>query len=216
MKIIHRDLKPENVLVSEEGRAVLCDFETSKLEAGPSVLGTLTTVVLSGVYTAPDVRSGGVHGQASDMYSFGVMSAQALAGNLVADPQTLLTPAHFSDPQELQLLKRLLHPDPAQRPSAGQLLLEPLFRERMLSCCICKDTFPYSRGLECQGTTTHFMCGDCFSDFVADFSASDIRTLQIKKGKVRCSPPPPPGVRCHPASFCPSCSRNSLCTPLRC
>ena len=31
--VIHRDLKPENVLVSEEGQAILSDFETSKGEA---------------------------------------------------------------------------------------------------------------------------------------------------------------------------------------
>ena len=179
MDIIHRDLKPENVLVSEEGQAVLCDFETSKANANSLMLGTVTKVV-SGVYTAPEVlRPGGDHSQKSDIYSFGVITAQVLAGDLAADPRKLLTAASFSK-QELELLKSLLHENPSKRPSTGQLLFHPLFRERPRTgkCSICMENVSFAGGLQCQGG--HFTCGSCLSGHAANFSAADMQRKGVK------------------------------------
>ncbi len=66
--IVHRDLKGENVLVSEEGRAVLSDFETSKAEA--PVSETVTRTVVSGWHTAPEVlKPGGEHSRYGPPYN---------------------------------------------------------------------------------------------------------------------------------------------------
>ena len=66
--IVHRDLKGENVLVSEEGHAVLSDFETSKAEA--PVSETVTRTVVSGWHTAPEVlKPGGEHSRYGPPYN---------------------------------------------------------------------------------------------------------------------------------------------------
>ena len=65
--IVHRDLKGGNVLVSEEGHAVLSDFETSKAEAPASE--TVTRIVVSGWHTAPEVlKPGGEHSRYGPPY----------------------------------------------------------------------------------------------------------------------------------------------------
>ena len=86
MGFLHCDLKPENVLVSGSGRPAIADFETSKEQAARVDVGcatvtaaTATRVVVSGQYSAPEVFLQG-HSRGSDMYSFGVMLAEALLG----------------------------------------------------------------------------------------------------------------------------------------
>lgn len=183
MGILHRDLKPDNVLVSEEGHAVLSDFETSKAEAPGSASETVTRVVVSGIYTAPEVlTAGGEHARASDMFSFGVLLAQALAGDFTAKPEALL--ARLGD-AERKLLKGLLHLDPSRRPTAAQCLQHPLFREqiKVRTCSICMDDAPLSAGLEC-GRDGHFTCKTCMEGHTEAFSKADLRTLQKAEGKV--------------------------------
>ena len=187
MGTLHRDLKakPENVLVSEQGQAILSDFETSKGQASsaPSAVETITRVVVSGVYTAPEVlQPGGEHSRASDVYSFGVLLAQAWADNFTEPPATLL--GRLGD-AERSLLKLLLHPNPAQRPTIDQLLQHPLFREkpRVRACCICLEELPLSSGVQC-GPGGHFTCGECLAQHVAAFSKADVRTLQKAEAKV--------------------------------
>jgi serine/threonine protein kinase len=182
MGILHRDLKPENVLVSMKGHAILTDFETSKAEA-TAVSETVTRTVVSGVYTAPEVlRPGGEHSRASDIYSFGVLLVQALAGDFTKGSEALL--ARVGD-AERGLLKQLLHPDPSRRPTTGQLLEHSLFRERprVRTCCICMDDIPLTGGLECE-RGGHFTCSDCLTRHVLAFSKADVRTLEKTEAKV--------------------------------
>ena len=107
--IVHRGLKPDNVLVSAEGHSVLSDFETrprgthththtrahirahTRTRRPSRDYETVTRVVVSGVYTAPEVlMAGGEHSRASDMFSFGALLAQALTGDFSARPDALL------------------------------------------------------------------------------------------------------------------------------
>ena len=186
MGILHRDLKPENVLVSEEGHAVISDFETSKEEApAGGVAVTVTRLVVSGVYTAPEVmRAGGEHSRASDVYSFGVLVAQALVGDFAGRPEVLLQHKRLGE-EARGLLKQILHQDPSKRPSTSQLLRHPFFKERprVRSCVICMDDYPFTSGLECE-RGGHFTCSDCLAQHVLAFSKSDVRTLQKTEAKV--------------------------------
>ena len=188
--IVHRDLKPDNVLVSAEGHSVLSDFETSKAEGPHRDFETVTRVVISGVYTAPEVlKPGGEHSRSSDMYAFGVVLAQALACDFSARPETLLARVGVA---ERALLKELLHENSSKRPTARQLLQHSLFREspQIRTCCICmEDGIPLSNGLEC-GRGQHFTCRACLERHVMEFSKSDMRTLQKTDAKLRCPKAP--------------------------
>jgi eukaryotic-like serine/threonine-protein kinase len=128
--LVHRDVKPGNVMIDERGAAALTDFglargvaETVMTKTG-AVVGTLD-------YLAPEVIRGEQASPASDIYAFGCLLYECLAG---APPyagkeyvETLL--AHVRDePRDLGDVRddlpagvswailRALAKDPGQRP----------------------------------------------------------------------------------------------------
>ncbi len=129
MGVIHRDIKPTNVQVMDTGQVKLIDFgiarsENSSLTQAWQRLGTPQ-------YMSPEQLKGESIGPASDIYSFGVMFYEMLAGRKPYKAQTsdelfaaiLYTPA---DPAPLaekaiprpvaDVVLRCLQKDPAQRP----------------------------------------------------------------------------------------------------
>ncbi len=137
--IVHRDLKPQNVMVLDEpaGRdfVKLLDFGLARSFAG-DVGQTETHVAGSPWYMAPEVLAGEPPGPASDIYSLGVVLAEAHLGRPLFvgdDPAALLhDKAHFIElPSGIeaplaQVLRALLEPNPERRPRSASQVREQL------------------------------------------------------------------------------------------
>jgi serine/threonine protein kinase/Tol biopolymer transport system component len=108
--VLHRDIKPGNILVSKNGYAKLADFGLAKLDE--SSLGdrtrTLTEkrttpglVIGTIAYMSPEQASGRAMDARSDIFSFGVVLFELLAGQ-----------RPFTGATDLEVLQKIIHADP--------------------------------------------------------------------------------------------------------
>jgi len=80
--VIHRDIKPSNILVNAQGHVKLLDFGIAKLAEEPE-LDTVTRtgeIVGTPAYMSPEQIMGTSIDARADLYSFGVVMYQMLAG----------------------------------------------------------------------------------------------------------------------------------------
>lgn len=153
--IVHRDIKPANILVldHEAGqfrpRAKLTDFGIAAFEGAQS-LRTDGQTVGTAAYLSPEQASGLPLTTASDIYSLGLVVIEAITGQRVytgelkeaiaarlhRDPEI---PAQLS-PAWRDLLTGMVARDPANRPSAGEvmktfrdILIEEIGKNRSLT-----------------------------------------------------------------------------------
>lgn len=125
--IIHRDIKPENVLLSS-GTAVVTDFGIAKALAASKTQapgGTLTQVGTSlgtPAYMAPEQAVGDDVGTGADLYAWGVIAYEMLAGHHPFSEKTTaqkLIAAHIAE-QPRDLLEQL-PPDERRDPVAKRI-----------------------------------------------------------------------------------------------
>ncbi|KAM2099461.1 hypothetical protein FF1_026761 [Malus domestica] len=136
MGIIHRDLKPQNVLLIKDRNlcAKLSDMGISKRLSGDrSSLGCG-----SSGWQAPEQLHRRRQTRAVDMFSLGCLLFYCITGgrhpfgdqferdrNIDRNEMDLLLVEHI--PEAVDLISRLLNPDPEIRPKASEVLLHPLF-----------------------------------------------------------------------------------------
>ncbi len=154
-RILHRDITPSNVMLTPDGRAKLLDFGLSKIllegardsSKGPRhtgegmIVGTLD-------YLSPEQALGSPLDERSDLFSFGIVFYQMLAGThpfsgasvtqMVAKMMTKEAdpwPEPDRVPDVLkQIVARALRKDASERyGSAGQMILDLLMARRDLA-----------------------------------------------------------------------------------
>ena len=125
-KIIHRDLKPANVFLTKELEIKIGDFGLAKnLERTSNMALTHCGTPL---YMAVEVLNGQPYNHKADVWSLGCIlyeictlkMAFSNLGNIFSGQYTSISPNVH--PEVSPIVKLLLQPDPARRPSADKIM----------------------------------------------------------------------------------------------
>ena len=142
--LVHRDIKPGNLLITPDSKVKITDFGIARV--GDQVPLTKTGQVMGTVqYLAPEQATGKSSTPATDLYSLGVVSYEALAGRrpFTGENQMAIAMAHINemppalpesvDPRVQNLVLSCLAKKPNQRPESATSLAiraEALLREK--------------------------------------------------------------------------------------
>ena len=217
--LIHRDIKPENVFLhrARYGEVIkVLDFGIAKLLGTDSDLDRPAMtggggIVGTPVYMAPERLRHGPYDGRSDVYSVGVMLYQMLCGrtpfpsdaksflevvlNHLNDPAPPLRKWHPGIPEPVErLVMRTLEKDPAQRPSARELLTELVQVVRATVGAIDASEPPPPQQ---SGEAIYLLRGDLAAHGGGE---SGPGSGLAPSAKSRSSRPPRPGVQPVPSS----------------
>src|SRR5579859_6622081 len=86
LKIIHRDIKPANVLLAEDGTPRLTDFGIARV--GETTMTKSSSVMGTVAYLSPEAFGSGPLDGRADLWAFGVMLFEMLAGERPFEGET--------------------------------------------------------------------------------------------------------------------------------
>ena len=127
--IVHRDVKPSNVLVSPDGRPRLVDFGIARQDDATRITSTGLGMGTA-AYASPEQLEGGSLGPSTDVYSLGLVLAEALLGRGVfhGAPAVAVLTRLRDDPDLSEvpeawvpLLGAMTRREPADRPTAASV-----------------------------------------------------------------------------------------------
>lgn len=146
---IHRDVKPDNILAASDGQVKLIDLAIAALKPGllGKVFGSKGPVQGSPSYMAPEQIRGQAVDARADIYSFGCVIFELLAGkppfsapnandllnkHVSAVPPAIETLNRNATTSISKLIRQMLAKNPAQRPASMQDVLKQLRTVRFL------------------------------------------------------------------------------------
>jgi serine/threonine protein kinase len=136
--ILHRDVKPSNVLLEEDGTAALTDFGLA-LAADSTRVTDVGVLLGTPHYLAPELIAGGVSTVQTDIYAFGCLLYELVAGEppfAAATRPAEVSFAHLVEPvpeipgvdEDVTLaLGSALAKDPSQRPTSATAMARMLY-----------------------------------------------------------------------------------------
>jgi serine/threonine protein kinase len=144
-KVMHRDIKPGNILVTADGQVKLLDFGISKLldDTGQPTLTRQLLGPMTPEYAAPEQFRGEALGVATDIYQFGVLMFQVLAGRspyraTTADSLAFMRAVCDEPPLSLQSMPTS---EPSGEPDTGRrrsLRQRRIDLDRIVQRCLAK------------------------------------------------------------------------------
>ncbi|MFO7735716.1 MAG: diguanylate cyclase, partial [bacterium] len=130
--IVHRDLKPANIIVDDEKNLKILDFGLVTFHSEK-----ITTKAGTFRYVAPEILMNNDVDWRSDLFSAGILMYETLLDSFpyagpvtdIKTPEEELENVSFPEtmnPDMVDLLKMLIHPDPSQRISDAMQMLHKL------------------------------------------------------------------------------------------
>jgi predicted ATPase len=195
--VVHRDLKPSNVMFGEHGHIKVMDFGLAKrqIEESDAVSHAKTeqdlthvgTIVGTPAYMSPEQILGGEADARSDVFSFGVVLYELVAGrhpfrkSVKVDTMTAilrdrpLPPAAPRDPQLYAIFDKLLAKDPGDRyQTMAEVSVEVRRLRERLSGSAADDLF-----VALPRVTGQSHRSDARSDAVTTDTAGGLDTLDV-------------------------------------